>query len=123
MKIKPGEIYKSVVEDHLWIPVCEPCADGTIVVASITSHRATKDQTCPLTRDDWAYLDHDSLIHYRGAMLMDAVVMDTKISDGSVRILGSVTASALLRIIQGFKDSIHSPPRCQIRLREKGLII
>ena len=58
----PGTSYDS----HLWIVISDPDADAErIVIVSLTSHRADKDQACLLRVGDHPYVKHDTCVNYR----------------------------------------------------------
>ena len=57
--------------EHLWIVITEPDADANAVCGSVTTKRSYSDTTVVLDVGDHPFINHESVIHYADARILD----------------------------------------------------
>jgi hypothetical protein len=116
--IEPGTSYDS----HLWIIISDPRKDAErVVIVSMTSYRADKDQACVLDVGDHPYIRKPTCINYIDAKVVSIAAIESLIASGKVSGHHRCSAALLTRIRAGIPDSRITMERYEI-LVEQGLV-
>lgn len=109
--MRPGDTFVLLAQGaHLRIVVAGPCQHGRILFVGVTSDAPAKDRTCTLDVGDHPFLHHTSLIHYGDAMIGESRQLLAAVPAGHIEVRESITPDLLLRIQQGFNQSMHAKP-------------
>lgn len=97
---------------HLWFVITDPdpvtylCA-----MVSLTTLRGDKDRTVVLQPADHPFITHSSVVHYIGAVIVDARRITTLLKAGSIHQHNSCSAGTLKLIQQGISASPFTPKK------------
>ena len=85
--IEPGSTFLKLDRwNHLWFALSSPNADGEIAIANLTTHRPQQpghEDCLVLHRGDHPYIRHDSCIYFRGARLISAEWLESRVVVGA----------------------------------------
>jgi hypothetical protein len=114
----------ATLNPHLWIVITEPEPPGyECVIVNVTTQRKNSDSTVVLRRKDHPSIDHDSVVRFSDARIVDSRDLDGVFKAGRASARATCSLAVLQRIQQGVIDSIFSPKKivsfCTERWRKK----
>ena len=96
--------------------------DSAILLLPITTWDDGKDDSCIITKQDYAPLTHDSCIDYRYGKIQPTETIRNKLADGTITKCPPVSEEVLSRILEGAKESPFLPFDCLDMLSKQDLI-
>ena len=120
--MNPGDTLTGLdARNHLWIVVAVSIADGTAVVANLTTHDEPRKtfcrQDCVIVRPgDHPYPSHDSCVFYRDAHLTRMDLLQRGLDNRTYSLRDPLSDALLVRIQQGALNSrlIRQPVKSAI---------
>lgn len=106
---------------HLWFVISSGQLDPVVVV-SVTTWRADKDQNCVLEVDDHPFLKHKSCIAYDLAKSVSQEKLQLWIERSELQFDDPVSPEILFRLLDGAAASRRIPIKCRSVLEDQGLI-
>ena len=106
---------------HLWFVISSGQLDPVVVV-SVTTWRADKDQNCVLEVGDHPFLKHKSCIAYDLAKSVSQEKLRLWIERSELQFHDPVSPEILFRLLDGAAASRRIPIKCRSVLEDKGLI-
>lgn len=86
-----------------------PDVGPDVALVSLTTLRSDSDRTTILRRGDHPYVQHESHVDYRRAIMTPAEPLRSAKDDGSLQQHEPLSAGLLLRVQQGALDSGWTP--------------
>ncbi len=102
---------------HLWIIITDP--DPQCVIVSLSTLRHAKDQTVILRPGDHPFVQHDTMVFYLDARIVDVNVLQALVDDRSAVLHADCPASTLKLIQSGAHASDFTPRKVAQFCREK----
>ena len=106
---------------HLWFVISNGKLDPVVVV-SLTTWRADKDQNCVLDVGDHPFLKHKSCIAFDLAKCVSQEKLQIWIARGELELHDSANFELLFRLLDGAAASRRIPIKCRSILEDQGLI-
>ena len=106
---------------HLWFVISSSQLDPVVVV-SVTTWRADKDQNCVLEFGDHPFLKHKSCIAYDLAKSVSQEKLRLWIERSELQFQDPVSPEILFRLLDGAAASRRIPIKCRSVLDDQGLI-
>ena len=97
-------------------------SDSDVVLLPITTWEDWKDDSCLITKQDYAVLTHDSCIDYRFGEICPIEKIKLGLSSGSIKRCPNVSPDLLKKILTGASDSPFLPFGCLNMLNKQGLV-
>ena len=96
---------------HLWIISTDPDASRHVVIVNVTTLRPHSDRTTILKRGDHPYIEHDSVVFYADARIVDSANVENLVRlKGDLAIQCDACSDELLqRVRGGLLDSENTP--------------
>jgi hypothetical protein len=111
------------IDDHLWLIVSNPARDAEqVLILSITTHKAHKDQACIIERGEHPDVTHRSCVAYDVARLVSVAQLYTLKDSGAIEMREPVAAALLARIRACAADSERLAMKYADLLIEQGLL-
>lgn len=121
--MNPGDTLTGLdAQNHLWIVLAVSVADGTAVVANLTTHdqpgKTFCSRDCVVVRPgEHPYPSHDSCVFYRDAFLTRLDVLQRGLDNSTYSLDDPLSEALLARIQQGALRSrlVNQPVKAAIR--------
>jgi hypothetical protein len=124
--VRAGETFvltNQGVDNHLWVVVSDPAVNqDRVLLLSITTLAAHKEQICPVGSSDHPWVRHPSCVSYEHAKIVSLSNLLSLRVAGQFRVDTPVSPELLERIRKGVADSTRIPMECAEVLEEQGLI-
>lgn len=122
MKVYAGRtfMYPDGGIPHLWIVVTEPSgASPEVVIVSLSSERARKDDTVKLGTGDHPFIRKPTVVFYPDTRLMAVQAIISEIQNGQASFHADCSEDLLERVRQGLLASPATPRRMKAYVRER----
>lgn len=122
MKVYAGRtfMYPDGGIPHLWIVVTEPSgAPPEVVIVSLSSDRAGKDDTVKLGPGDHPFIRKPTVVFYPDTRLMAVPAIIAEIQNGQASFHADCSEDLLERVRQGLLASPATPRRMKAYVRER----
>ena len=106
---------------HLWFVISSSRLDPVVVV-SVTTWRADKDQNCVLDVSEHPFLKHKSCIAYDLAKCVPQEKLQLWIERGELQLHDPASPEIVFRLLDGAAASRRIPIKCRSVLEDQGLI-
>ena len=107
-------------KDHLWVVLTEPHGDsGDVVIVSLTTKRTGSDLTVVLRPGDHSFIDHETVVFYADARIVEAGALTALIALNRERRHDNCSPELLSRIQQGLFDSPFTPKKIKEYCRDR----
>ena len=111
------------INSHLFVIISDPAADPEhLVIASFTSWRADKDQSCVVEAGEHPFAKKRSCVYYGQDRLMTLGQYEACLASASITPHQPVTGELLDRVLDGAAISPHLPLGSREILAVQGLI-
>lgn len=105
---------------HLWAILTKP--DPLCIIVSLTTLRHNKDQTVILRKGDHGFVNHETIVYYADAAIVDVDHLCQQVAEG-LALRHESCRPDILRLMQdGILASEFTPRKIQNFYRERRLI-
>ena len=127
MRLRQGDTFRDAArkyETHLWVVISDPDVfpEDPVVIVSITTWRADKEQVCILGPADHPNISRRSCVFYAGARLVRMEVLQSAFQKRLLTLGKPFSSQVLKRICEGAARSNQIPLECRDLLEEQGII-
>jgi len=110
-------------KEHLWVVLSDPKKDAEkVLIVSLTTPQAWREQVCIVHRHEHAWLKYDSWVNYSDSKVRPLALLYEGKDKGLLKLMDSVSPEVLQRIRDAALESVRMPLENADVLIEQGLV-